>query len=946
MATATRETIGDIEAKRLPRFTLFFFRRPLLTLALWLAVLGFGIASYTTLMGRQGFPPVQAPISIVTGTYLVDNPSKVDADVGEPVSKIALNQTDVKTVTSTANANTFQILIQYKDGTEPQTANNKLKKEVESSGKLPANARAIFQTIDVAKFSPQGEGFDILIAVYQKNGDAKVGDLVGKAEEYVNAINNKNLGLVKETKVISPFSEGINPATGKKQQVQTGFDRYGERTDGRLVFHDDVAIGIKANQDVDTVKLYEQVKSALDSINQQQHFSNFNAAITASFAPTIQQEINELQKTLLEGLIAVLLVGTVLIALRASLLVIISMLTVIAAALGLLYLLGYTLNVIILFSIILGLALIVDDTIIMTEAIDVERRRQKNAADTVGAATNRVSLAMIAATSTAVLGFVPLLFITGILGGFIRPIPITIIASLTISLLVALTIIPFVARLLILRQDNIGSKAKVPYPVRLQESFAKKLTAPLRWAKHSSRRLWISGIAALILGTAFIFGGMYIFKYVTFNIFPSNKDSNQLQITMEFPAGTDINKAQATTSQADRIIESTLGANLDRLNYYSTASTNSAQVFIDLIPYTDRSITAPQLVNELKTSFKDFKQASVTISQQDVGGPPGSFNVLIQTSNREQALKLGADMASYLNGKTLKRADGSEARITRAIISAPDAYIREDNKQLVQVTASFDANDTSTLVTLAEDLTKKHYTNGELAKYNLSTKDIVYDFGFENENQKSFNSMLIAFPILLLVMYLVLALEFRSLLQPVLIFLAIPFSFFGVTGGLWLTDNPFSFFTLLGFFALVGLSIKNTILLTDYANQARRAGLGRVDAISLALEERFRPLLATSATAIFSLLPLALTSPFWESLAYTLIFGLLSSTTLVLLIFPYYYLGGEYLRLHISRGGFFKWLIINLVIIAGAVFIAGKFAILAFVILNVVWWLFRRTKSK
>jgi len=123
------------------------------------------------------------------------------------------------------------------------------------------------------------------------------------------------------------------------------------------------------------------------------------------------------------------------------------------------------------------------------------------------------------------------------------------------------------------------------------------------------------------------------------------------------------------------------------------------------------------------------------------------------------------------------------------------------------------------------------------------------------------------------------------------------------------TDNAISFFTMLGFFALIGLSIKNTILLTDFANQARHAGAHPIDAAVAALEERFRPLFATSMTAVVSLIPLALTSPFWEGLAVVLIFGLLSSTLLVVTIFPYYYLGAEYLRIKFRRWLVLFWMV-------------------------------------
>jgi hypothetical protein len=118
---------------------------------------------------------------------------------------------------------------------------------------------------------------------------------------------------------------------------------------------------------------------------------------------------------------------------------------------------------------------------------------------------------------------------------------------------------------------------------------------------------------------------------------------------------------------------------------------------------------------------------------------------------------------------------------------------------------------------------------------------------------------------------------------------------------------------MLGFFALLGLSIKNTILLTDYANQLRREGVPAVDAAVGALSERFRPLIATSLTAVVSLAPLYLSDPFWEGLTVVLICGLLSSTFLVITVFPYYYLGAEYLRMRVRRGAVLLWLGVTIV---------------------------------
>ncbi len=230
------------------------------------------------------------------------------------------------------------------------------------------------------------------------------------------------------------------------------------------------------------------------------------------------------------------------------------------------------------------------------------------------------------------------------------------------------------------------------------------------------------------------------------------------------------------------------------------------------------------------------------------------------------------------------------------------------------MSAGFSADDTTTLVTLAQDALREEFDSSKLATYGVSNDAIQFDLGQEGENQESFKGLVVAFPIVLIVIFLLLAIEFRSLLQPLLIFLAIPFSLFGITLGLFVTNNAFSFFCAMGFFALIGLSIKNTILVVDYANQSRRAGMSAIDAATAALEERFRPLIATSLTAVFSLIPLALSSPFWQGLAVVLIGGLISSTFLVITVFPYYYLGGEYLRSHVSRKAALTWLSLSILI--------------------------------
>ncbi len=444
------------------------------------------------------------------------------------------------------------------------------------------------------------------------------------------------------------------------------------------------------------------------------------------------------------------------------------------------------------------------------------------------------------------------------------------------------------------------------------------------WARHSQKKLFTVGIIAIVIGFGFIAAGLALSSKVVFNIFPPSKDTNGLALTMNFPPGTTIEQAEKIAAEADKIAADTVGGNFEQASYFGTGTNQSANEQITLISYNKREVTSPQLVDELQAKYDEFKQARIVVGQVDLGPPGTVFTVSIAADNREAAFVLAKDMEVFLSKTELKRVSGKTAKFTNVTVSSPDQFITVDGKAIVTVSTGFDGDDTTTLVTLAQTAVNKEFTAEKLETYGLQEDAVGFELGQESENQDSFKTLVLAFPVLLVAMYLLLLLEFKSFLQPLLIFMAIPFSIFGVMLGLYITDNAISFFAMLGFFALIGLSIKNTILLTDFANQSKRSGLGPIDSAVAALEERFRPLFATSATAVVALIPLALSSPFWQGLAVVLIFGLLSSTLLVVTVFPYYYLGAEYLMLKVARRDFFIWFIVTAAIAVVLVRVTGS----------------------
>ncbi len=249
------------------------------------------------------------------------------------------------------------------------------------------------------------------------------------------------------------------------------------------------------------------------------------------------------------------------------------------------------------------------------------------------------------------------MFVTGILGGFIRAIPVTIITALLTSLLVALVFIPFFARFLMLRPKQTGARHIHEVSSGIEAAIARSISRPMLWAKGSSKKLVGVGLIAVIIGLGFIGAGGYLFQKVTFNIFPPTKDGNQITVNITYHPDTDIQKAQTIADRVDKVVGDTLGNNFVKASYYDQTGTQTATTTIDLTDYQKREPTSPQLVDQLNHRFAHFKQASVEAAQLGVGPPAAEFTVQISSGrDRAAALGLAEDVAGYL-----KEQRGAEA---------------------------------------------------------------------------------------------------------------------------------------------------------------------------------------------------------------------------------------------------------------------------------------------
>lgn len=882
------------------RLSAWFFHNWRYTFLLWITILIAGLVTYVKLIPREGFPSVQFPLTVISGTYFVDDPSRVDREVTQPVSEAIKQIPEITTSQSNAGGNFFSVVTQFNDSVDPKKGTEILKAKLDSIG-LPTQAQFNYTTVDPAAFLNK---YDLLLSVYATNQEYSAQELQAKANEII-ALLKQNPSIADAT--LEPIvSSGVNPATNVQESRQTGYNRIGLNENGSVQFYPSITIGLDRDASkFDALEFSDIVRSQVDRLNATSQDTRFKVAIAADFAESINTQIRSLQTNLRDGLIAVAIVSFLLITWRASLIIGIFMISVMAVVIGVLYAIGYSLNTITLFALVLSLGLIVDDATIVVEALDVHRSRKKHASDIVRLAIRRVGTASVAGTFSTILVFLPMAFVQGVLGDFIRLMPVTIILSLLASLALSLTMIPLLSKFLLLpagessRLDKLNPVSKLEATVG---HFVGSLPARLRSSHKRNGR----GIAVGMIVLSLVFIGLagYYAQKLTFNIFPPSKDSNQIGLQITYPQGYTLPKAERIADQLNDIIRKELQSNIKHVAYGNLAQPNerSSSALIELVPFNEREVKSPELIRRLEKSIaeKIDPTISVRVLQFDAGPPQEEFPFKIQiyTDDTAKATKVAGELKSYLEGATVTRASGTTAQITKVKMPNDQIISRKDGRRLFEVQAAFNANDTSALLQAAESFTKSKFNDEFLAAQGLAENDVTYDFGQESQNADSFSSLGLIFPLALLLIYILLALQFRSFLQPILIFLAIPFSLFGVFAGLYATNNALSFFSMIGLIGLVGIAVNNSILLTDYANQERAEGHGPITAISHAVSKRFRPLVTTTLTTVFALVPLAITDPFWEPLALTIIFGLLSSTVLVVLSFPYYYLGFEWLRLH------------------------------------------------
>lgn len=851
-------------------FTTGFIKNSRITITIILALLALGGYSYVSLLDREGFPSVDVPVVTIRSTYAVGDVQTVNNERTSIFEEALLGIEGIETVSSTTTPDVSVLRAEFSEGTTSADGASIISEELASSDIFNDIEYDII-TIDAGKID--GEN-DLLFTV---NGDYELSELESRAEAI--ALELEKSDAIDNAQAIKSTSLQTNPITGEVIEVQDSFTRIGYRDkDSNIVFSEAVTIGILGNPDLDSIELSDSLKDEMQLLEDDGLLEGLTVVYGGDPSDGLRTSISSLEGNAISGILAVVLVLFFLVNWKASIVTSVFIPLVMGGTFLALYLFGYTLNIISLFALILVLGLFVDDAIVIVEAIDTEKNKGKNGLHAIKSAINSVGLADVSGTLTTILVFLPTLFITGVLGDFIELIPITVIISLTISLFVALTIIPLISILfmgasrskysntinalnfllviilgyafltdinypiafilvsffaliisinlatviVLFRRGKGGTFGSVlntavtnvlEFPSKVLQRISTAGGTMIRSFYSSKFSGLVSTILLLFISFVLIGGGLFAATRLEFAVFPPAKDSTEINIEISTNPGTTIQQAQEIAIKTEEIIADELGDDILELNYVS-ADKDTATSVITLTELDERDITSAEYADNLSLRFGDEIEGASVTALQDSPGPAASefpFAVQIFDEDINNLEAAALDMETYL--VQLELEDGTT--ISEVRLESFDVLGKKNGRLFTEVRAKVDGeSDTGTIVAIQEDV-ESAYTAEKLAELNVSSSALEFDLGTESDNLESFNSAISAFIIALVSMYFLLMMQFNSFSQPLLIFMAIPLSFPVLFPGLLITNNPLSFFTILGMIGLAGIVVNNSIMLIE-----------------------------------------------------------------------------------------------------------------------------------
>jgi len=1002
----------------------FSLRRPVFAIVLNIIIVVFGLIGYKFL-GVRDYPALDPPNISVRTSYPGANAEIIETQITEPLEKAVNGIAGIKNITSQSSQGSSNITVEFDLGTSLEEAANDVRDKVSQAVRslpsdldappvvskadnsndpvvimlLQSNIRNALQITEFANnnlveriqtipgvsgvniwgekkyamriwFNPSKMSAfsltpkDVQNALLRENVELPSGKISGDATE----LGIRTFGkLNTEEEFNNLIVKNINGTDIRLKDI--GEAVLGPENEESVLKESNVpmiAVAIIPQPGTNYIQISDEIHKRLEEIKADLP-KDIRLEISSDQTDNIRKSISEVKETLLIAFILVVMIVYLffrdwLIALRPLIDIPVSLI----GAFFIMYICGFTINVLTLLAIVLATGLVVDDGIVVTENIYKKMEGGMNKWQAARDGSKEIYFAVIATSITLAVVFLPIIFLQGFVGRLFREFGIVVAGAVLISAFVSLTLTP------VLNVKLAGKTFKHSRFYTFSEPFFRGMENGYRKMLQAFMKIRWMAIPIVLVCIAIIF---FLGRTLQSELAPmEDKSGFRLQVTA--PEGTSYDAMdkymdKLTTFLIDSVPEKKYMVSMTAPGFTGSGSANSGFVRIVLVNPSERERSQQDIVNWVNKKLPRFNDGrSFAIQEQTIAvnrrsGQPVQF--VLQNTNSEKlkaalpkileaanksSVLIGVDADLKFNKPEIRisidRLKASELGVNvqdisqtlqLALSNQRMGYFTKDGKQyqvlgqverinrddpgdLDNIYVTNDKGQSIALVNLlniSEDVTPPtlyHFnryrsatisaglaegkTVGDGIKEIQSIADSILDESFRTslagasrDYADSSGNTYFAFFLALALIFLVLAAQFESFIDPFTIMITVPLALAGAILSLWLFNQTINIFSQIGMIMLIGLVTKNGILIVEFANQKQLAGDKKVPAVIEAAVARFRPILMTSLAMSLGALPLALSlgdaATSRMPLGIVIVGGVMFSLLLTLFVIPAIY---------------------------------------------------------
>lgn len=996
-------------------------KRPVMTFVMNIILVLFGAIGFTYL-GVRDYPAIDPPNINVSTSYSGANADIIESQITEPLEKSINGIAGIKNITSSSSVGSSNINIEFELGVDMETAANDVRDKVSQAvrqlpqdltappvvSKADANSDHIIsmtvqsnlrnplelteyannvlveriQTIpgvsavqilgekkyamriwlDPAKLSAYNlTALDIQAALNRENVELPSGKITGDATE----LTVRTFGRLYTEEEFNNVIVKSDVATGNIRIKDIGQALLGPENEESILRESRIpmiALGIIPLPGANYVSIADEFYKRLDQIKSEMP-EDIKLDVSTDQTKFIKRSISEVEETLLISFALVVLIiylffRDFLIAIRPLIDIPVSLI----ATFFIMYLCGFSINVLTMLGIVLATGLVVDDGIVVTENIYKKLEQGMNKYRAAMEGSKEIFFAVISTSITLAVVFLPVVFLPGFVGRLFREFGIVVAGAVLISAFVSLTLTP-VLSVKLTRSNHKHSKFyywSEPFFTGMENGYRRLLSGfmRLRWVAFV--------IVVAALGVTYV-----IFSTIQQELAPV-EDRSQFRIMATGPEGTSFDYMDGYIDRLTKLV-------MDSVPEYTTIiasaggwrASNSGFARVNIVDPKDRTRSQEEIVNSVQKYLPAFPDGRVFIQQEQTiqvnrrGGQPVQFVIqsnnfdklkavipkflelanqnpalqnvdvdlkfnkpeLLVKINRLKATQLGISVQDI--SQTLQLAysnlrfgyftkEGKQyqviGQVARSDRDDPDdmkrLYVRTNTGQLISLDNVVSIEESATPPSIfhfnrfksatfsASPAPGKTIGDGIKAMRDIADQTLDDSFntalaGSSRDFAESSGNTSFAFILALVLIYLVLAAQFESFIDPLTIMFTVPLAICGAFISLWIFGLTFNIFSQIGMIMLIGLVTKNGILIVEFANQKREEGMEKIDAVIEASRLRLRPILMTSLAMALGSLPLALSlgdaSTSRVPLGVVIVGGVMFSLILTLFVIPAIY---------------------------------------------------------